>query len=380
MISLRFLLSFILSTPLILAQTQANDLNMFALDFYQVLSQEDANLFFSPYGVYSALGMVYAGAAGETAQEFEDVLRMSQSGEAFHQNLRALNETLASTPDDAYEFTTANALWARPEFPIEEAFLNLTRDYYGAEQNDSFDAATINAWAAENTNDLITKIVGPGDVESADTILTNAVYFLGVWEQAFDEAQTLERPFYGFDKEYSAPLMTQTLNTLYLENEQMQAVDLAYKGSLSLLMLMPKETGQAAFEKFEAALDTDFSEFVAGLAEREVQLLMPKFELELGQALNAPLHSLGLVKALDANADFSSLSPAPLSIDSIFHQAYVRVDEKGTEAAAVTTTTMITSVQPAPPTFRADRPFIFMIRDRASGAILFMGRLLELPS
>ena len=361
----------------------------FALDVYDQLREKNENIFFSPLSVSSALAMTYAGARGATADEMARALHFDAPAVRLH---RAFGKLLADldVPEDApgCRLHIANALWAQQDYHFLPDFLALGREHYRAEPDTlDFAKATeqarqkINAWVAQRTADKIRDLIPPGVLdELTRLVLTNAVYFKGEWATQFDKQQTREAPFTLADgKEESAPLMNQTGEFGFLEQPDLQVLELPYAGGkLSMVILLPRQhDGLPALEKSLSA--DELARWIGGLAPRKVRVSLPRFKMTCAAELSEVLKKLGMQSAFDRRADFSGMDGTQmLYISAVLHKAFVDVNEEGTEAAAATGVVMkLKSGTPSVPLFRADHPFLFLIRDVRSGSIVFMGRVLD---
>jgi serpin B len=366
--------------------------NQFAVDIYRQLDRQQPgkNLFCSPTSISLALAMAAAGARGPTQTEMAEVLHLGgdlpQSHEHFHKLLQQWNSADAKRP---YQLRVANRLWGQQGFAIQPEFLELTRRTYDAEmsQLDFANAAaasrTINAWVERQTADKIRQLISPSLLDR-DTrlVLTNAVYFKGQWLKPFDKRATQEQDFsLSAEQKVRVPLMHQKAALGYREDAALAVLELPYAGGdLSMAVLLPKTVdGLAEMEKSLSL--AQLRSLLAGLAAQDVQVWLPRFKMEISFELKATLEALGMKHAFTADADFSGISAAEkLAISAVVHKAYVDVNEEGTEAAAATGVIMnrMAVMRPRPiPVFRADHPFLFVIRDMRSGSILFMGRVLD---
>lgn len=359
----------------------------FALDLYARLRTEKGNLFVSPFSISTALAMTAAGAKGQTLDEMRKVLHLPANPHAgFGSVIEKIN---AAGPDAAqrpYELTTANALWGQKGFPWLPAFIQLTRKYYGAGLNEvdfaQSEAArkTINDWVAAQTKDKIQDLIGSG-VLTADTrmVLTNAIYFKSAWQSQFRKEWTKTEPFLLADgSKTDAPLMTQTGNYKYAEDDGLQVLELPYKNNeLSMVVLLPKSPDGLA--KLEAGLTADkLAGWEKAAKPAQVRVSLPRFKTEKAVSLKPVLSAMGLTTPFTARADFSGMTSAErLMIAEVLHKAFVDVNEEGTEAAAATAVIMMRAGgRPAEPkVFRADRPFVYLIRENKTHSVLFMGRL-----
>ena len=371
----------------------------FAFDLYEALRDDD-NLFYSPYSISLALAMTYAGARGDTETQMADTLHFDLPQHSLHSTFNALDLELASRGrddqgDDAGGFTLniANAVWAQHDYQFQQTFIDLLAESYGAgvRPADFYEApeesrVTINDWIAEQTEDKIEDMIPPGLIKKLTTmVLTNAIYFKAAWALPFEEQDTSEGPFYLLDgSEILVPMMRHTESFSYARMDGYQVVDLPYVGhEISMTILLPDE---GRFGEFEDSLDAALVERTLGDVQREeVSLVMPKFEFESQFTLARTLGEIGMSNAFDKRAaDFSGMDGNScfagdipcLFISDVIHQAFVSVDEQGTEAAAATAV-LVEQVVSEPPELAIDRPFIFLVRDSATGAILFMGRVLD---
>ena len=361
--------------------------NALAMDLFDEVRKKKGNLLFSPASISVAFSMTYAGANGETAAEMRKVLHLPE-GDAIHDSagkvLRGWNAEAGHT------LRSVNRLFGAKEYTFVPAFLARTRDSYAAplEPVDfaaSPDAARkhINQWVMEQTQDRIDELLPGASInDRTKLVLVNAIYFLGQWAHGFDASRTSQQPFIGESGQTMVPMMSQTATHGYLEVEGAQILELAYEGSpLVMTVMLPKDP--AGLDAIEKRFSTQFGEWVAALKKQEVSVLLPRFEMKGARIpLVENLKALGMNLAFDpAKADFTNMSkPAnaasELYISDAFHEAFVKVDEKGTEAAAATAVVMAPrGAAPVVTTFRADRPFLFTIRDAETGAILFVGRV-----
>jgi serpin B len=364
--------------------------NQFAVDLYAQLDREQSgkNLFFSPTSISLALAMTAAGARGPTQSEMAKVLHLDADlAQARVHYCQLLKQWNAVGEKRAYQLRVANRLWGQKGYAIRPEFLTLTRQQYGAEMRtvDFAQAAAasreINQWVEEQTNDKIRDLIPPGSLDAMTRlVLTNAVYFKGDWVQPFDKESTREEDFtVSAQEKVKVPLMHQQNKMVYAEEETFQMLELPYAGrELSMVMLLPKKADGLP-EMVKAITVDKLASLVSKLHVREVNTYLPKFKMETSFGLNSTLQAMGMKRAFSREADFSGISSAEaLYISAVIHKAFVDVNEEGTEAAAATGVAMTAMAerQPEPiPVFRADHPFLFLIRDTKAGSILFMGRL-----
>jgi serpin B len=373
--------------------------NGFALDLYGRLRSGDGNRFFSPWSISAALAMTYAGARGPTAAEMAKTLHFdlppAQLDEAFHHliaDLHSRNTPRAgSTEEPNVQLVTANALWAQAGYRLLPDFLKRIEQNYGGglhtvDFRDATEAArqTINAWVEEQTRDKIKELLKPGVLKGLTRlVLTNAIYFKALWAAPFKAANTRPDDFHVSQQDkVRIAMMNQTAAFGFRDGGTFQVLELPYKGdTLSMVIVLPKAVdGLAALESM-MTLD-NLSTWSKNLAMQRVQVSLPKFKLTGEFELSKVLSKLGIPSAFDQDlADFSGMTgDRDLHIDAVVHKAFVEVDEKGTEAAAATAVVMEARAAmkaPPPKVFRADHPFVFLIRDVRTGAILFLGRLVR---
>jgi serpin B len=352
----------------------------FALDLYRALAeQSDENLIVGPHSVWTALAMVYAGARGETASEMADVLHFDRPQDEIPPLLNALDLALASRNDPgAVDLRVANQVFAQPGLPLIDSYLTtLTRDFGAPLAELAFndpEAAreVINGWVAERTNDRIEELFPAGSLSPATVmVLCNAVSMDAAWTYLFDPVATSVDPFKLADgTRTDVAMMHFGLYLPLLVEDGLSAVELPYgKGDLSMVVILPED-----LDAFGEELDPEgLNRIFDAIEEQGIHLSLPKFSFDSDLALDATLQDLGIRSAFGAAADFSGMTGEPgLFLDTVYHDAFIEVDENGTEAHAATGAAMAASHGP---TITFDRPFFFVIRDRVTGVILFIGRV-----
>ena len=372
-------------------QAVANANNAFALDFYRAVHSQPGNLFYSPYSLSLALAMTYAGARGETAAQMAHTLHFSLPPERLHPAIDALDLQLQD-PGQPMLLTVANSLWGQKGQVFQPAFLDTLAQNYGAGLRLADFAAQpeptrqqINQWVAQQTKDRIRDLIPAGGIDPSTRLaLAHAIYFKAEWATPFDPENTHDAPFHPLQgADQTVKMMSLHINTLpYLREADFQALELPYRGAASMILLLPDP---GAFEHFEAGLDEKaYSGILAGLQPQLVALSLPKFHFETPFTLAQTLGQMGMPDAFKpSQADFSGMDgQRDLFIGQVIHKAFVAVDEKGTEAAAATAIGLagarLDPQKPVVLTF--DRPFVFLIRDQKSGAVLFAGRLVSAPT
>ncbi|MBN1268472.1 MAG: serpin family protein [Kiritimatiellae bacterium] len=361
--------------------------NAFACDLYARLRSADGNLFFSPYSISTALGMTYAGARGETAEQIARTFHFDLDQGLLHPAFAGMEGRLdAAQKKGTVQLLVANSLWPHTGYPFLPAYVNLLKEHYRVIVTpvDYVRAAEtarqmINAWVEEKTKNRIKDLIPAGALNALTRlVLVNAIYFKGDWAEQFDEALTQDAPFrLSAGERVNAPLMNRKGDYHYAETDLAQVLELPYVGNdLSMIVLLPRDPD--GLPALEAALKAkDLGAWIAGLRKREVVVFLPKFKMTSQFNLAKTLAAMGMPGAFGGGADFSGMDGTrELFISEVIHKAFVEVNEEGTEAAAATAVVMrMTAVAQPPPTFRADHPFVFLIRERATNAILFMGRV-----
>jgi serine protease inhibitor len=358
----------------------------FAFDFLrEIVREEDpaANIFVSPLSASMALGMALAGAEAGTFEAMRDALRLGglerdQIGVSY----RSLIDLLSGL-DPAVRLEIGNSVWHREGFALEDAYVSeVERDFLARVEaldfSDPGAADVINAWVSEATDGLIDAIVDPPINPLTMAFLINAIYFEGEWTLQFDPDRTATGDFRRSDgSTVSVPFMSMSDEAFpYAQTPDYQAIELPYGGeAFAMTVVLPSDATDIG--EFVESLDAEaWAEIIAGLGETELLVALPKFALEYEKTMNDALEALGMEVAFDpATADFSRMQRDALAmqlhISRVKQKAFVDVDEEGTRAAAVTSVEV--GVTSAPPMFRADRPFLFAIRERLSGALLFTG-------
>lgn len=371
----------------------------FGVEIFSVLAEDSpaGNLFISPYSISTALAMTWAGAEGRTAEQMAEVLRFDMSEESVHQQFEDIQGKLASDyrqqyiegTGDPLTLEVANALWAQEDFSLLPDYVDLVRARYAAEARnldfagDPEDSRqTINAWVEEKTRDRILNLLPRGSIDALTRlVITNAVYFKGSWRDPFDESATSDGPFTTAEgSEVTVPMMHQTEEYPYFQGFGCRAVELPYADNQSSMVVLLPDGDLGEFE--QTLTEQKLSDITDSLTSKEVELTMPSFEFTSSFRLSETLKTLGMEIPFEAGeADFSGMTGSrDLYISAVIHKAFVKVDEEGTEAAAATAVVMaLTSVQPEPEpvVLTLDRPFLFLIRDRITGSILFMGRVAD---
>ena len=365
----------------------------FGADLYQRLAQDGANTVFSPVSVASALWMAWCGARGQTAAELARVLRLNGAPDTAANGLRPLSRLIGdAAARGAVTFRAPNTVWVQSGLPVRPEFTarlsGAAARFADADFTRAPEAARneINGVIAEKTAGKITGLLPPGSIGPLTRLLlANAVYLKAAWLQPFPAAQTSDAPFYpdGQDRaDMTVPMMRGTAARAYVRGDGYQAVLLGYQGaSLAMAVVLPDGPLAALAPRIgTAGLAVLLGGLLGGATTHRVTLSLPRFRLEAAFDLVPVLQQLGVRKAFGNDADFSGITEAePLKVGTVAHQAYIDVDEHGTEAAAATAVTMLrpSAIRRPPPavTMVVDRPFLFAIIDTAAGLPLFLGQV-----
>lgn len=359
--------------------TQDND---FAFDLMkQTLANTDSsNVFISPLSVSICLGMVWNGAVGETKSQMETALKLTGMSEKEINEYYKLMQTKLPLIDPGTKLSISNAIWYHNSFSVKPDFLKINADYFnatskGLDFTKPASLETINGWAKEKTNGLIPKVLNFIDPD-ARMLLMNAIYFKGTWVQKFDKKNTREADFTNEkNTKVKVNMMQQEHEFPYTEDDFAQYLDLPYGNkAFNMTVILPKSQNTIGSEfPLTSAM---FGNALKNMYEQKVQVSMPRFEVKNKFKLNNMLQAMGMELPFAESADFTGMSDSrPLFIGFVQHDTYVRVDEEGTEAAAVTTTGMYTTSLPQIKIFNVNKPFYFVIREKSSGIVLFMGKM-----
>ena len=365
--------------------------NQFAFDLYSEYKEEKGNIFFSPYSVSTALTMTYEGAMGKTAEEIQAVLRIPKDDEIRRLESAKIYDQINKNNND-YKLSTANALWAQKDYIFLEEYINNVEKYYGGKTtNLDFIAETetsrviINDWVEDQTNDKIKNLISKGALDDRTRlVLTNAIYFKGTWILQFDKKDTKDENFKtDLGQTIKVPMMKligDSARFNYAEVDKTQILELPYEGEdLSMLLILPEEDN---LKKLERSISAEkLSDWRSALKKQRVDVYIPKFKFETKYFMAETLKEMGISDAfVFGAADFSQMDGTKdLYISDVIHQAFVEVNEEGTEAAAATAVIMtwgsVGGEKAITPVFRADHSFIFIIQQKETGNILFIGRV-----
>jgi serpin B len=358
----------------------------FGVALFKELASEKGNIFISPVSLAGAFGPVAAGVEGETLEAIRSTLRFP-SGPGAHGQIGGWLKSLEQDSAGS-QLSIANALWVSKRYPVKPTFIAVAKTQYDADvANLDFTkgaaaAKRINSWVSKQTNSKIQDLFGRDSLGAAtQLVVTNAVYFLGDWEQAFKQSHTREAKFRaGAGSEFPIELMSDDRQIAYVDTDEAQMAELPYKGGrIAMDIILPKEN--VGLEAIEKDLDSRVGGWLDAIdSARRVHVLVeiPKLKIEGKYMLNKPLKSLGMGVAFNAErANFRGIAERDLVISQVIQKTFLKVDEKGTEAAAATGIAIEVTGARLPPSivFRADRPFLILIREKSTGALLFLGRI-----
>lgn len=366
-----------------LKSDQAFAFEFFSDVFSEEKNDENKNFMVSPFSLSMALAMTWNGSANETKSAIQNTLKLGDmSDKEVNEYFKKLKESFEKT-DPSTKLAIANSIWTNKNIEILPEFVSLNKNYFNStvEAVDFGDPTVkdrINKWADENTNGLIKDVIEGTDPQALMYLL-NALYFKGIWTSEFDAENTTKMDFFN---EQGSPVKVDMMHQKelfnYVSDETMQMVQLPYGNeSFSMMVLLPNDNKQLTDIISNLENEDYWDNMKNRLRDNEVDLFIPKFKTEYSKKLNDILIDMGMSIAFDPQkADFSRMSARDAFISFVEQFTYINTDEVGTEAAAVTVVGVVTtSVQPSPPkaTFKADRPFIYLIQENSTGAILFMG-------
>ncbi|MEE4175874.1 MAG: serpin family protein [Bacteroides sp.] len=367
--------------------------NLFAFDLLKAIPEYKENFIISPFSISSALAMTYAGADGKTKDEMMATLYFDPEQERFHPEYSNYMLRLRELAGDKVQLNIANNLWAQQGYHFRPQYFDLLERNYGTTLNEvdfyrgdrEQIRLDINQWVYDETREKISDLILPGILtEDSRLVLVNAVHFFGPWAVEFDKNMTRQDYFTNINGERQlTEFMFRTDKLPYFASDQMEAIELSYDGGdFSMLIFLPKQG--ISLPELEANLTADdFIAAIAGMEEKDVHVIVPKFKAETKTDLEDLLAMMGMPLAFSNKADFSGMTgEMDLKIDKVIHKAMIEVAEEGTEAAAATAVVIIRKTAIAPDeeqniTFKADRPFLYFIKDNRFNSILFMGRQLK---
>jgi len=356
--------------------------NEFAFDLFKktIETSGETNVFVSPLSVSIALGMTWNGAKGQTKTEMETALKMTGlSATDINDYYKIMQSTLPAI-DPTTKLSLANSIWYRTGFQVKTDFLQINTNYFNAEVREidfaqAWAKDTINNWCARKTNNLIPTVLDEIP-DNAVMYLINAVYFKGIWRKQFDSKKTFETDFTNEAKQsVKVNMMYQKDTFNYTQDDNVQYLDMPYGNkAFSMTVILPNE-GKTTTDVLNSLTVDSWKNTLQSMKEQEIDVYMPRFKTKNKFLLNDELKNMGMKLAFEDLADFTNIVDDDLLISKVIHDTYVEVTEKGTEAAAVTVVEIITTSMPLNPVFRVNKPFIYIIREKSTGVILFIGKM-----
>ncbi|MDX9852974.1 MAG: serpin family protein [Tenuifilaceae bacterium] len=369
------------------AQTASESVSAFTFQMYQkVAEKEKGNIFFSPYSISSAMAMTYVGAANETQNQIASTLHFTKDTKALATSMGGLHQSLLSKNGKGLELSISNRVWVEQTYKVKCSYKRTLKkrfktsfgkaDFIGNFQSER---VKINDAVATDTKSLIKDLIPQGGLSPITRlVLTNAIYFKGKWEKQFNPERTRKGDFYVDNSTtVSAQYMSSKEQYNYYEDETLMAVELPYSNDITMLVILPAE-GTTISDLGKTLNQQKYQAITSELYSDEVSLMLPKFKSEASLTLSNTLKEMGMPIAFTDAADFTGISNRnDLKITDVFHKAFIEVSEEGTEAAAATAVVVGVKSMPMTRTFKANRPFIYIIRDTKTGTPLFIGRLMN---
>ena len=353
---------------------------IFGLELLQNLSEKNGNILLSPLSIWLAMAMLYEGANSTTAEEIAKVMHFPENKSLLRENINYFLKKFGNCSEN-FTLSIANSLWTQNGFPVRNEYVNILKNYYYAYfkllnfiKDPEKARIIINSWVENKTMGKI-KDFFPKDsiTKSTVAVLVNALYFHGLWANPFNESETNKGDFHTPNGIVEVDMMHQLNSFRYAEDKDAQIVELPYNGTnLSMLVILPR--GNTLNISLE-----NLNKWRENLEMKRVEITFPKFKIDVKFSLKESLEAMGIREVFTGRADLSLISPqGGIFASNVYHETYVSVDERGTEAAAATGISVEYSIPPPPVEFRVDHPFLFLIQDRSTGAIFFMGWVEEL--
>ncbi len=364
--------------------------SMFALELYNQLQTDKENVFFSPFSISSSLAMTYAGSAGETEAEMKEVMSYKNNTESFHGEFKSILNNFKKKGEDNVKISVAQSVWTQKGYNFETPFLATVRANYLSPvkkadfvetKNREAALKQINDWVAKQTSNKINNLLPKEALTDATKlVLISAIHFSGSWEKPFKKTSTKKLDFKLSSKKVEKmSFMVGVSNANYFENDLVQVVEIPYKGDATMIIFLPKE--EDGFSDLQEQFTYEnYTTWTSNYTKSRTSLTIPKFKIENDFDLEKPLKKMGMKTAFGKKADFSKMTgDEELFINKIIHKAYIEIDEDGTEAAAATAVVMDrkSTSNERPKAFRADHPFIFMIKENTTNTILFVGHFVQ---
>lgn len=364
--------------------------NQFAFDLYKTIKSNSDNAFYSPFSISVALGMTVEGAKNTTRKEMLKTMHLPEDDLIRQAGFRSLL-TAINAPDKQYKLSTANSIWVQSGMTLKPEFeTSLINNFKGGLNSLNFKVegencrVPINDWVANNTNQKIIDLIPEKSINKfTRMVLTNAIYFKGQWKKEFSKELTSDQYFHLIDQKSVVVPMMQSLKSdhKYLKTENAAILEIPYKNDeLSMVLILPDPGKFSAVET--AMSEAQFEIWQKQMTNQTVDVTIPKFKFRQKLMLSQKLKEMGMEQAFTDLADFSGMTKdEPLKISEVIHEAFIEVNEEGTEAAAATAVIMVRTeskeFEDQTLQFRADRPFIFILKHKSKGSILFMGRVMN---
>ncbi len=364
--------------------------NAFGWDLYKELTKtEDGNIFISPASISGAFGLLYPGAVGDTAAQMEERLGFQGGMTGFPADLKQFNHELTETGENA-TLTIANAVWVNKKRRLNAEYADAMRTQVGAKieamnfKKPKQTSETINAWVEDNTNDRIKDLV-PADAITHDLamVLTNAVWFYADWSDPFGEHNTETKTFYAPDGEIDVEMMQQRADVQHVKSRQYSAIDLGYEGDdFTMTIILPKNKDglERVTKSMTANRLAKLLTRIDSAPTKLVDIKLPKAKIEADYSLKRPIKAIGLTTVFDT-PEIPHLTDTPVGVSGVLHKTFLEMDEEGTEAAATTAIVVTVSSErvdytpPEPILFNVEHPYLIVLRDKATGAIVFIGHI-----
>jgi len=356
--------------------------NEFAFDLLKktITGSGETNVFVSPLSVSIALGMAWNGANGTTKAEMETALKMSGLSVTDINDYYKVMQTSLPTIDPTTKLSIANSLWYRSGFEVKPDFLKVNTDYFNAyvkelDFSKTWAVDTINNWCSKKTNTLIPSIINEIP-DNAVMYLMNAVYFKGIWQKQFEKKNTSLLPFTNdAGSQVNVNMMALKDTFAYTQTNNAQYLEMPYGNKAFGMTVILPSGNMTTTDVLNSLTVENWNATLNSLTMKEVMVYMPRFKTTNTFKLNSVLQNMGMKLAFSDFADFSNISNNPLQISEVIHKTYVTVDEEGTEAAAVTSIGISVTSVPQYIIFSVNKPFIFVIREKSTGVILFIGKM-----
>lgn len=374
------------------SKIQETGSNKTALELYKTINKSKVaeNIFFSPYSIRTAFGMLYEGARGDTAKELENIFAFNANEKKRLSSMRSELKNYNSMMSNGYGIQVANSFWANQDITVKPPYKTVLKDYYFAQfetmdvEKPKESSEKINAWVNDKTKGRISEIISDDNIkENTLAVLVNAIYFKAKWLIPFESGKTKKRDFYiSKDSEIEVNMMFNDKDIFgYLENDKVQVLKMQYEQAknmppISMIVVLPKENNITDAENY--IYSNKISKIQKSFEFPKVIVYFPKLELEWEMEMLDTIISMGLN---NAKPDYSKIFDEKFGISGVLHKAFIKIDEKETEAAAVTAIvmgkTMALTEEPEPKVFKADHPFMYLIVDDDTNQILFMGKMLN---